>query len=62
MTKGFRSLNWTSRETYNNGENNSVETTRLARTKTRHDFLAHGDLLQMSFYEREGLDSILVPQ
>ena len=54
VTIGFRSLKWTSRETYSNGENNSEETTRLVRTKTRHDFLAHGDLLEMSFYGRQG--------
>ena len=38
----------------------SVETTRLARTETRHDFLAHGDLLRVSLYGRQGRDSVLV--
>ena len=50
MTIGFRALNWTSRETYKAGEINSVETTPLTRTETRHDFLAHGDLLRASLY------------
>ena len=40
----------------------SVETTRLARTETRHDFLAHGDLLRVSLYGRQGRDSVLGPQ
>ena len=36
------------------GENNSVETTRLTRTETSHDFLVHGDLLRASLYGRQG--------
>ena len=36
------------------GENNSVETTQLSRTETRHDCLAHGDLLRVSLYGRQG--------
>ena len=36
------------------GEINSVETTRLARRKTRHDFLVHEDLLRASLYGRQG--------
>ena len=32
----------------------SVETTRLARMETHHDFLAHGDLLRVSLYGRQG--------
>ena len=44
------------------GENSSVETSRLARTETRHDFLVHGDLLRVSLYGRQGRDSVLVPQ
>ena len=35
------------------GKNNSVETTWLVRTETRHDFLVQGDLLQTSLYERQ---------
>ena len=41
---------------------NSVETTRLARTGTRHDFLIHGDLLRASLYGRQEWDSVLVPE
>ena len=48
--------------TYKTGGINSVETTRLARTETRHDFLVHEDLLRVSLYERQGGDSVLVPQ
>ena len=44
------------------GKINSVETTRLARTETRLDFLVHGDPLRVSLYERQGRDSVLVPQ
>ena len=44
------------------GKINSVETSRLKRTGTRHDFLVHGDLLQASLYGRQGRDSVLVPQ
>ena len=54
VTIGFRALNWASRETYKTGENYSVETTRLTRTETRHDFLVHGDLLRASLYGRQG--------
>ena len=54
MTIGFRALNWTSRETYKTGEINLIETTPLTRTETRHDILAHGDLLQASLYGRQG--------
>ena len=43
------------------GEVSSVETTRLARTEIRHDFLAHGDLLLVISHGRQG-DSVLVPQ
>ena len=43
------------------GEVSSVETTRLARTESRHDFLAHGDLLLVILHGRQG-DSVLVPQ
>ena len=43
-------------------EYSSVETTRLARTEIRHDFLAHGDLLRVSLYGRQGRDSVLSPQ
>ena len=32
-----------------------VETTRLVRTETRHDFLLHGYLLQARLYGRQGL-------
>ena len=46
----------------NGGEISSVETTRLVRTETRHDFLAHGDLLRVSLYGRQGRDSVLGPQ
>ena len=38
------------------------EATRLARTETRHGFLAHGDLLRVSLYGRQGRDSVLGPQ
>ena len=48
--------------TYKTGGNYSAETTRLARTETRHDFLVHGDLLRVSLYGRQGRDSVLVPQ
>ena len=54
VTIGFRALNWTSRETYKTGEINLIETTPLTRTETRHDILAHGDLLQASLYGRQG--------
>ena len=40
----------------------SVEATRLARTETRHGFLAHGDLHRVSLYGRQGRDSVLGPQ
>ena len=43
------------------GEISSVETTRLARTEIRHDFLAHGDLLLVILHGRQG-DSVLVPK
>ena len=36
------------------GGDYSVETTRLVRTETRHDFLVHGDLLRASLYGRQG--------
>ena len=62
VTIDFRALNWTSRETYKTGEINSVETTRLTRTETRHDFLVHGDLLQASLRGCQGWDSVLAPQ
>ena len=62
MTIDFRALNLTSRETHKTGGMNSVETTRLARMETRHDFLVHGDLLRVSLYGRQGRDSVLVPQ
>ena len=61
VTISFRALNWTSRETYDNWENNSIETTRLARMETRHDFLAHGVLLRASLYGLQGCDSVLFP-
>ena len=35
------------------GKNNSVETTWLAITETRHDFLVQEDLLQTSLYGRQ---------
>ena len=35
------------------GKNNSVETTWLAITETRHDFLVQEDLLQRSLYGRQ---------
>ena len=54
-------INWTSRETYKTGEINSVESTRLTRTETRHDFLAHGDLLRASLCGRQGRDSVFFP-
>ena len=44
------------------GGGNSEETTRLARTGTRHDFLIHGDLLRASLYGRQEWDSVLDPQ
>ena len=50
--KFSRTLTGLSRERTKRGGINSVETTRLTRTETRHDFLAHGDLL-----EEEGRDS-----
>ena len=62
VTIGFRALNWTSRETYKTGKINSIETTRLTRTETRHDFLVHGDLLQASLRGCQGWDSVLAPQ
>ena len=62
MTIDFRALNLTLRETYKTGGINSVETTRLARTETRHDFLVHGDLLRVSLYGRQGRDNVFVPQ
>ena len=63
MTIGFRSLCWNFRKTYKRGGGvSSVETTRLFRTETRHDFLAHGDLLRVSLYGRQGRDSVLGPQ
>ena len=43
------------------GEVSSVETTRLARTEIRRDFLAHGDLLLVILHGRQG-DGGLVPQ
>ena len=51
---GFRALNWTSRETYKTGKINSVETTRLTRTETRHDFLVHRDLIRAILNGRQG--------
>ena len=54
MTIGFRALNWTSRETYKTGEKSLVETTRLARIETRHNFLVHGDLFRASLYGLQG--------
>ena len=54
VTIGFRALNWTSREKHKTGEINSVETTRLTRTETRHDFLVHGHLLRASLNGRQG--------
>ena len=51
---GFRSLHWNFRKTYKRGEINSVETTQPARTEIRHDFLAHGELLRVSLYGRQG--------
>ena len=61
MTIGFHTLNWTFAGNEKRGEISSVETTRLfsARTETRHDFLAHGDLLRVSLYGRQGRDSVL---
>ena len=44
------------------GGDYSAETTRLARTETRHDFLVHGDLPRVGLYGRQGRDSVLVPQ
>ena len=43
------------RNVQNTGEGggDSEETTRLARTGTRHDFLIHGDLLRASLYGRQ---------
>ena len=49
-------------ENVQNGGNNSVEITRLARAETPHDFLVHWDLLRASFYGRPGWDSVLVLQ
>ena len=49
-------------ENVQNGGNNSVEITRLARAETPHDFLVHWDLLRASLYGRQGWDSVLVPQ
>ena len=49
-------------QTGEGGGISSVETTRLARTETRHDFLAHGDLLRVSLYGRQGRDSVLGSQ
>ena len=49
-------------ENVQSGGISSVETTWLARTETRHDFLAHGDLLRVSLYGRQGRDSVLGPQ
>ena len=63
VTIGFRSLYRNFRKTYKRGGGgrvSSVETTRLARTETRHDFLAHGDLLRVSLYGRQGRDSVWV--
>ena len=54
-----------SRERTNGGGGwgiSSVESIRLAKTETRHDFLAHGDLLRASLYGHQGGDSVLVPQ
>ena len=48
------------RETYKTGGINSVETTRLTRTETRHDFLAYEVLLRVSLYGRQGGESVLV--
>ena len=45
-------------ENVQTGGINSAETTRLVRTETRHDFLAHGDLLRVSLYGRQGRDSV----
>ena len=52
----FSRPNWEteSDSTITTGGNNSVEKTWLARTETRHDFLAHGDLLRASLYGRQG--------
>ena len=49
-------------ENVQNGGNNSVEITRLARAETPHNFLVHWDLLRASLYGRQGWDSVLVPQ
>ena len=57
----FARSNWTFAGNVQTGENSSVETTRLTKTETRHDFLAHGDLLRVSLYGRQGWDSVLVP-
>ena len=62
MTIDLRALNLTSQETYKKGGIKSVETTRPARTETRHDFLVHGDLPRESLYGRQGRDSVLVPR
>ena len=62
MTIVFAYSNWTFAGMYKTGEINSVETTQLARTETRHDFLADGDLLLVSLYGRQGGDSVLVSQ
>ena len=59
MTIGFsRTLTGLPRERTKRGEINSVETTRLTETKTCHDFLVHGDLLQVSLYGLQGRDSV----
>ena len=62
MTISFRTPQLDFAGTYKTGGINSVETTRLARTEIRHDFLVHGDLLRVSLYGRQGGDSILAPQ
>ena len=62
VTIVFRSLHWNFRKTYKRGGISSVEATQLARTETRHGFLAHGDLLRVSLYGRQGRDSVLGPQ
>ena len=61
MTIGFHTLNWTFAGNEKRGEISSVETTQLfsARTETRHDFLAHGDLLRVSLYGRQGRDRLV---
>ena len=52
MTISFRAPQLDFAGTYKTGGINSVETTRLARTETRHDFLVHEDLLRVSLYGR----------